>query len=144
MYFTDSPRYTIFKYDFEAPTGNVSNRQVFATINHFEHQLKAEPDGLCVDLEGFVWSAVWGACKVIRFSPAGKAVQEIIFPALRVSCPAFGGRNMDELYVTTADLDEDDVEGRKKYTDNGKIFRIKVGVQGLPKYRFKPAIPFKI
>src|SRR5271169_5277231 len=71
MYFTDSPRYTIWKYDFEVATGNISNKRVFATIDHFEHQTKAEPDGLAVDAEGYVWSALWGACRVVRFSPTG-------------------------------------------------------------------------
>jgi L-arabinonolactonase len=137
MYFTDSPRYTIYKFDFEAATGNISNRQVFATIDHFEHEKKAEPDGLVVDVEGYVWSALWCASKVVRFSPTGQVVREILFPALRVSCPAFCGKDMDELIVTTAALDEDDVEGRKKYSENGNIFRVKVGVKGLPKYRFK-------
>jgi len=144
MYFTDSPRYTIWKYDFDAPTGNISNKQVFATIDHFEHQRKAEPDGLAVDADGYIWSALWGACRVVRFSPAGDLVGEVHLPALRVSCPAFGGKNMDELFITTAALDEDDLEGRKKYVENGSIFRIKVGVKGLPKFRFRPVKPFTI
>jgi sugar lactone lactonase YvrE len=136
MYFTDSQRYTIWKYDFAPPTGAISNKRTFATFHHFEHQYKAELDGLAVDVEGCVWSAVWGACRVIRFSPAGDIVSEIYFPALRVTCPGFGGKNMDELFVTTAALDEDDVEGKKKYTENGSVFRVKVGVKGLPKYRY--------
>ena len=142
MYFTDSPRYTIWKYDFDAPTGNIFNKRPFATIDHFEHQFKAEPDGLAVDVEGYVWSALWGACRVVRFSPTSQIVAVVHFPALRVSCPAFGGKNMDELFITTAALDEDDLEGREKYVENGSIFRIKVGVKGFPKFRFKPARPF--
>ena len=142
MYFTDSPRYTIWKYDFDSKTGDISNKRTFATIDHFEHQKKAEPDGLAVDEKGFVWSALWGACRIVRFSPDGELVGEVHLPALRVSCPAFGGKNMDELFITTAALDEDDVEGRKKYVENGCIFRIKVGVKGLPKFRFKPDKPF--
>lgn len=142
MYFTDSPRYTIWKYDFDAATGSISNKREFAVIDHFEHQYKAEPDGLAVDQEGYVWSALWGACRVVRFSPAGELVRELHFPALRVSCPAFGGKDMDELFITTAALDEDDEEGLKKYVENGSIFRIKVGVKGLPKFRFKPTQPF--
>jgi len=144
MYYTDSAIYTIWKYDFDAETGNISNRRIFATIDHFEHQTKAEPDGLAVDVQGYVWSALWGACKVVRFSPTGEAVAEILLPALRVSCPAFGGKDMDELFITTADLDEDDLEGRRKYIENGSIFRVKVGIKGLPKYRFRPAKPFEI
>jgi sugar lactone lactonase YvrE len=142
MYFTDSPRYTIWKYDFDAATGSISNKRPFATIDHFEHQKKAEPDGLAVDVEGYVWSALWGGCRVVRFSPAGELVGEVRLPSLRVSCPAFGGKDMDELFITTAALDEDDLEGRKKYVENGGIFRIKVGVKGLPKFRFKPAKAF--
>ena len=144
MYFTDSLRYTIWKYDFEAKSGNISNKRTFAKIERFEHQKKAEPDGLAVDEQGCVWSALWGACRVVRFSPAGDLVGEINLPALRVSCPAFGGKDMDELFITTAALDEDDVEGRKKYVENGSIFRIKVGVKGLPKFRFKPAKAFVV
>jgi sugar lactone lactonase YvrE len=144
MYYTDSPRYTIWKYDFDAATGTISNKQPFATIDHFEHQTKAEPDGLAVDVEGCVWSALWGACRVVRFSPTGELVGEVHLPALRVSCPAFGGRDMDELFITTAALDEDDLEGRRKYVENGSIFRIKVGVKGLPKFRFKPMRPLKV
>jgi sugar lactone lactonase YvrE len=142
MYFTDSPRYTIWKYDFDAATGCIANKREFAVIDHFEHQAKAEPDGLAVDQEGCVWSALWGACRVVRFSPAGELVGEVHFPALRVSCPTFGGKDMDELFITTAALDEDDEDGRKKYSENGSIFRIKVGVKGLLKFRFKPAKPF--
>ena len=142
MYFTDSPRYTIWKYDFDATTGNISNKRPFATIDHLEHQFKAEPDGLAVDEEGHIWSALWGASRVVRFSPAGDLVGEVHLPALRVSCPAFGGEDMDELFITTAALEEDDLEGRTKYVENGSVFRIKVGIKGLPKYRFKPTKPF--
>ena len=137
MYFTDSLVYTIWKYDFDAPRGSISNKRPFAKIDHFEHQSKAEPDGLAVDVEGYVWSALWGASRVVRFSPTGELVSEVHLPALRVTCPAFGGKDMDELFITTAALDEDDFEGRRKYVENGSIFRIKVGVKGLPKFRFK-------
>jgi sugar lactone lactonase YvrE len=144
MYFTDSIRYTIWKYDFDAQTGTITNRRTFATIDHFEHQSRATPDGLAVDVEGYVWSAIWGACRVIRFSAAGEIVAEIHLPALRVSCPGFGGKDMDDLFITTAALDDDDVEGRRKYTENGSIFRIKVGVKGLPKFRFRHTKPFDV
>ena len=105
-------------------------------------RFKAEPDGLAVDVEGHIWSALWGASRVVRFSPAGDLVGEVHLPALRVSCPAFGGKDMDELFITTAALEEDDLEGRTKYVENGSVFRIKVGIKGLPKYRFKPTKPF--
>jgi sugar lactone lactonase YvrE len=142
MYFTDSTRHTIWKYDFDAASGNISNKRVFATVDYFEHQQKAEPDGLAVDVQGCVWSALWAASRVVRFSPEGKLIGEVRLPALRVSCPAFGGKDMDELFITTAALDEDDAEGRKRYVENGSIFRIKVGIKGLRKYRFKPSKRF--
>ena len=139
MYFTDSPRYTIWQYNFDSATGRISEKRIFVVVDHFEHQQKAEPDGLAVDTQGCVWSALWGACKVVRFSPEGKLIAEVHLPALRVTCPTFGGKDMDELFITTAALDEGDLDGRKRYFENGSIFRIKVGVKGLPKFRFKPS-----
>ena len=60
------------------------------------------PDGAVTDAEGFLWCACWGSGEVVRFSPAGERVGAIRFPAVQVSCPAFGGPDMSTLFVTTA------------------------------------------
>jgi sugar lactone lactonase YvrE len=54
MYLTESFRHSIFVYEFEPESGEISNRNLFVEIeNH-----KTFPDGLTVDSEGFVWFTV--------------------------------------------------------------------------------------
>ncbi len=71
------------------------------------------PDGAVVDAEGYLWNAQWGAGRVARYSPDGCFTGEISFPARQTSCPAFGGADLQTLFVTSAAVDLDgDAEGR--------------------------------
>jgi sugar lactone lactonase YvrE len=131
MYFTDSLRYVIYAYDYDPVTGRIANRRPFV-------QLPAEqgvPDGLAVDREGFVWSALWGGWKVVRFDPEGKLEREIPMPVANPTAPAFGGPQLDELYITSArlGLSEDD---RKKQPLAGNLFRLKTEVRGSVEPKF--------
>ena len=60
------------------------------------------PDGLTVDAEGGVWVALWDGWTVRRYLPDGSVDREIRLPVSEVTCPAFGGPDLDELYITTA------------------------------------------
>lgn len=68
FYLTDSAIKTIYAYDFDSESGTISNRRVFIdlTVESFE------PDGLTVDREGCIWSAMWDGWCIIRFDPTGK------------------------------------------------------------------------
>ncbi len=55
MYFTDSPRRVIYAYDFDPETGAIDRRRPFARLADED----GVPDGLAVDSQGFVWSAIW-------------------------------------------------------------------------------------
>lgn len=131
MYFSDTMRQVIWAYDFDPATGGISYRRQFAQVSK-EGVL---PDGLTVDSEGFVWSAQWNGWNVTRYDPAGKVDRVIQLPAQQITCPAFGGENLDELYITSAweGLSE---EERQKQPLAGALFRVKVGVKGIaePKY----------
>jgi sugar lactone lactonase YvrE len=131
MYFTDSMRQVIWAYDYDPARGAISNRRPFAQVSE-EGIL---PDGLTVDSEGYVWSAQWGAGNVTRYDPAGKVDRVIRLPARQITCPAFGGENLDELYITSAwtGLSQ---EEREKQPLAGALFRIKIGVKGLAEPRF--------
>ena len=59
-------------------------------------------DGSVVDTEGYIWNAQWGASRVARYAPDGTFEGAIDFPALQVSCPAFGGPDRNMLYATSA------------------------------------------
>jgi sugar lactone lactonase YvrE/DNA-binding IclR family transcriptional regulator len=98
MYFTDTLARTIFVYDFDAESGTIANRRVFAqTLDHM-----GVPDGLTVDAEGFVWSAQWDGWQLIRFDPDGRIDQTVSLPVPRPTSCTFGGPGAETLYVTSA------------------------------------------
>ena len=60
------------------------------------------PDGAVTDVAGNIWIAQWGASRVAGYSPEGRFLQAVSFPAAHTSCPAFGGDDLSTLYCTTA------------------------------------------
>jgi sugar lactone lactonase YvrE len=61
-----------------------------------------------VDTEGRLWNAEYGSGQVTCYSPDGKVVQSIAFPASKLTCPAFGGDALSDLYVTSATQETSD------------------------------------
>jgi len=131
MYFVDSIRYVVYAYDFNFESGALSNRRVFVQMS----ESFGIPDGLTVDSEGCVWVAIYGGWKVMRYDPSGKVVDEIAFPVSKPSSCMFGGKNFDELYVTTIS-DGLTVEDKLKQPMAGDLFMIKTTVKGLPEPDF--------
>jgi L-arabinonolactonase len=131
MYVTDSANGLIWLYDYDHDTGEISNQRPFAQIPTG----KGVPDGLTVDSEGFVWSAIWDGWRVVRFDPAGQETLTIRLPVQNVTCCAFGGENLDALYITTAWLGLSD-EARRTQPQAGNLFVAPVGVRGIAEPRF--------
>lgn len=99
MYFTDSLRRVIWQYDFDRATGEIANQRDFAHING-----PAVPDGLAVDEDGCVWSALWDGGAIARFDPEGREIERIPLPVPRPTSCAFGGQDLRTLYVTSASI----------------------------------------
>lgn len=149
MYHTDAAVREIYAYDYEPDTAQMSNRRIFVKLPDEE----GVPDGMTVDAEGFVWSANWfGGC-IIRFDPDGKEERRIQTPAKQTSCVVFGGKDLDELYFTTAgyqcepgsDMDPvgyDWEEYNRSYRGGG-LFRIKLDIQGREEFKADFAWPEK-
>ncbi len=131
MYFTDSPQRVIYAYDFDAATGSITNRRIFAHLQ----DSNAVPDGLAVDSEGYIWSACWGGAKINRYAPNGQIEQVVQVPALRTTSCVFGGSELNELYITSAwnGLDGETLE---RYPFSGDIFKLSTDVKGLEKFAF--------
>jgi sugar lactone lactonase YvrE len=131
MYVTDSPRRAIYAYDYDAATGVIANRrQLISTDGE-----SGVPDGLAVDADGFIWSARWGAGKVVRYDPAGAKEREVRLPVQYTTSCCFGGANLDALYVTSASQPVPP-EKRAGQPLAGDLFRVGVGATGLPMMRF--------
>jgi len=127
MYFTDSTRRVIYAYDYDPATGDISNRRDFVRLSDDD----GVPDGMTVDAEGFIWSAVWDGWRVVRYDPAGKVEREIAMPVQRPTSCMFGGPDLDELFVTSAFTGLSDAQ-RHEQPFAGDVFRLRVGVKGLP------------
>jgi len=131
MYFSDSMHYVIYAYDYDLDRGVISNRRDYVKVSE-DYGI---PDGLTVDSEGYVWCAFYSGGVVTRFDPAGKIVQEVRLPVSQPTSCVFGGKNYNELYVTSAwnGLDE---EARAKEPLAGDLFMIWTDVPGLPEPKF--------
>ena len=90
------------------------------------------PDGLTVDAEGGVWTAVVNAGTVHRYSATGRLEEVLDLPAQKVTACTFGGERLDELYVTTSA--ENLAPGSDPYA--GCLFCARPGVVGLPVLEF--------
>jgi len=125
FYLTDSPKRVIFVYDYDLELGIISNKKVFASIDEKD----GYPDGLCVDNEGYIWSAHWYGWKITRYAPDGSIDSIYDMPVPKVTSCNFGGENLDTLFITTAAFELSDEE-LKNAPLSGYTFTLKTKVQG--------------
>ena len=135
LYFTDSIARRIYAYDYNAETAVAASRRTLVQVPCEE----GLPDGLAVDAEGFLWSAQWyGGC-VVRYDPDGRLERRIAIPAKQTSSAAFGGADLDELYITSAGHSEPTPVMPPGYDPDtgyfgGALFRTRVGIRGKPEF----------
>ena len=126
MFFADTPDREIVAFDYDNATGAISNRRAHGDFSD-EPGL---PDGSCVDAEGGVWNAEWEGRRVVRIAPDGQIDQVIDVPVWKPTCCAFGGPNLDTLYITTSRLmSSSDV--LKKEPHSGGLYAVKPGINGV-------------
>lgn len=114
-YFTDSLVRKIMRQPLDGHGWPVGQADVFLDFSR-EPFL---PDGSVVDQDGALWNAQWGAGRVVRYLPTGEASNIIKTAGLHSSCPAFGGKDFNTLYITTA------LEGiTNPDADQGKLYRL--------------------
>ena len=131
MYYVDSLRYVINAFDFDIKDSSISNKRAFVQLD----ATIGVPDGLTVDREGYVWAAIYDGWRVMRFNPCGELAEEIKMPVSRPSSCAFGGKNMDELYITT--ISEGLTQQQKEQEPlAGDLFMVKTHTQGFAEPKF--------
>lgn len=96
MYYVDTPtrRIDVFTY----ADGHIADRRPWVEID----EDAGRPDGIAVDTDGALWVALWDGAAVRRYSPAGRLDRIIDLPVRRPTACAFGGRDLTDLYITTA------------------------------------------
>ncbi|OJH35084.1 SMP-30/gluconolactonase/LRE family protein [Cystobacter ferrugineus] len=132
MYHGDTSQKTIWASDYDTETGTPSNFRVFARITE-----GTGPDGATVDRDGFVWCAIHGAGKVVRFDPSGRVEREVRMPVQYPTMPTFGGERLRTVFVTSANhtLSE---EERRQRPEEGNLFAFEAPVPGIPRADFRP------
>ncbi len=130
FYYTDSVPRNIFRYDFDARSGEISNQRVFATNAEDE----GIPDGLTIDSEGHLWSARYDGGFITRYAPDGTIAQRVTLPVQRPTSCMFGGKNLDVLFVTSSSRLLK--EPKALPLPNGGLYAIDVGVRGVPEPAF--------
>lgn len=84
------------------------------------------PDGLCVDVEGGIWVALWNGSAVHRYSPDGELTDIVTLPPSHVTACILGGPDGRTLYITTSAHELD----REEQPDAGAVFTARVRVAG--------------
>lgn len=131
LYFTDSERRTIYRFNYDRATGNLSDRKASIEIP----ETGGFPDGMTIDSEDYIWSARWDNGHLYRYSPDGEEVMRIQLPTGKVSCVTFGGENYDMMFISTARDGNKCVSIQEKWLQNdsaGDIFYLQTGIKGRP------------
>ncbi|GAA3346831.1 SMP-30/gluconolactonase/LRE family protein [Amorphoplanes nipponensis] len=122
VYYNDTATCAISVFDYDARAG-LTNRRTFAELPD-----GGRPDGLTVDADGGVWTAVSNGGAVYRYSPGGVLDDKLEVPARKVTACTFGGERLDQLFITTS---QENVDTRDDPLA-GSLFRADVGVEGQP------------
>ena len=127
MYLADSRDETVWVYDFDIVTATVSNRRIFFSTADIEGRV----DGATCDTEGNYWCALVHGGAIACISPAGRLVERIAVPVRHPTMVAFGGPDLDQLYVTSATALLKPGE-RASWPAAGKLLRIdELGARGI-------------
>ena len=119
----------IWAFDFAAPAGELTNRRLFADMTN----LPGRPDGAAVDVHGCYWICGNDASVVHCFSPQGELLRSLAVPVPKPSMCAFGGRQLDQLLVTSI-LPASESSAQPGL--NGAVFALDAGVTGLAEPQF--------
>ena len=131
MYFIDSPTKRVDSFDFDIESGELRNRRPFVLLS----DLDAFPDGLTTDEDGGVWVALFGGGEGRRFDSQGTLTHIVEIPVKQVTSCCFGGGDMSDLYITTAQngMDSDSLI-REPLA--GSLFRVKTSFKGSKSNRY--------
>ncbi len=124
MYHNDSARQ--LTYVFDLADGQPGERRIFLQFKEGE----GYPDGMTVDSEGCLWIALWDGWCVRRYSPGGEWLETLKMPVARPTSCAFGGLDLNQLYITSASVGLDQA-AREMQPNAGGLFMVTPGVRGL-------------
>jgi sugar lactone lactonase YvrE len=136
MYWSDTRAHVVYAFDYDVATASLSHRREFARFAPKSPQQDLDtyggrPDGAAVDAEGCYWVAMFEGQRLLRLSPAGDVLREVVVPARCPTMPSFGDADLRTLYITTAR--EHRAAAELAATPHaGCVLSLRVDVPGLP------------
>lgn len=133
LYYIDTPTRQVQAFDYDLETGQIANARIAFEIP----AALGFPDGMTSDLQGNLWIAMWGGAQITKWNPnAGELLEQIPVPALHTSSCVFGGKDMNELYVTSARIGMSEADLRN-YPLSGGVFKIETKAEGMRTFEFR-------
>lgn len=126
FYYADSQQNALYACDLDRATGALSNTREFAHTRG----MGGGPDGSAVDEEGGIWNAQWGLSRIVRYAPDGRIDRVVPMPVEQPSSCAFGGPDLDTLYITSA-IDGLEPDALSRSPLSGALFAFTPDVRGL-------------
>ena len=111
--------------------GTLIEKTLFISIPANE----GKPDGMTIDQEGCLWIALFGGSCVNRYNQQGIKIDTIQMPVSCITSCAFGGENLDILFITTSSHKLNDLQ-KIKEPQAGSLFQTKLDIGGYKTNKF--------
>ncbi len=133
MYYIDSPTYVVRSYDYDTESGEIGDERVLLTVPRDV----GLPDGMTIDVHGRLWIAHYGGSRICCWDPdSGRIVQSIELPVSLVTACAFGGPDLETLYITSSSLGLS-AEQLAKEPHAGALLATRPGCRGTQAFSFQ-------
>jgi sugar lactone lactonase YvrE len=127
VFYADTPTGRVDSFSFDPASAAFTDRRTFTEISGSGH-----PDGMAIDEEDGIWVALWGGSAVHRYDRTGRLDLIVDLPVSNVTACAFGGPELNTLFITTSRSGLDDND----QPEAGAVFRYEAGVRGAPQHGF--------
>jgi len=131
LFYIDTPTRTVVAYAYDHTSPTLGQPRSVVEVPERD----GFPDGMTLDSEGCLWVGLWGGRAVRRYTPDGTLDTIIDLPVTNVTSCAFGGDDLNTLFITTATLDEDEGDTAAEPLA-GALFAVDAGVTGRPATAF--------
>jgi sugar lactone lactonase YvrE len=124
MYYIDTGLERVDAFAYDLASGRIERTRTVVAFPPGD----GRPDGMAIDIEGYLWIALSGGWAVRRYRTDGRLDREVKVPARLVTSCAFGGHDLSDLYITTAGYDVADGDTAQPHA--GGLFRYRAAVSG--------------
>jgi D-xylonolactonase len=132
LYFNETAGRRIHAFDFDAASGNLSNRRLWLRFEEAD----GYPDGMTTDAAGRLWICHWGGACVTCHDPLSAVeLARVKLPTSHVTNVAFGGADLRTLFITSARFGLSQEQLAREPLAGG-LFIVRAGERGVPAHLF--------